>query len=130
MNEPRFHRVYPPILERARELRQPQTPAEQRLWAALRDRGLGGFKFRRQHPIHHFIVNFFCHQCSLVIEVDGDSHAAQAEYDQARTEWLTDHGCTVVRFTNQDVHQRLEGVTQSILEHCFKLSGQQDMPSP
>jgi very-short-patch-repair endonuclease len=130
MNQPQRHRIYPPVLERARELRHPQTPAEQRLWATLRDRRLGGFKFRRQHPIDRFIVDFFCHECSLVVEVDGESHATQVEYDQARTEWLNDHGCTVVRFSNQDVDQRLEGVTHVILEHCLRLSGRRDFPSP
>ncbi|MBE2235569.1 MAG: endonuclease domain-containing protein [Anaerolinea sp.] len=130
MDQSHLHRIYPPILERARELRQPQTPAEQRLWNALRDRRLGGFKFRRQHPIDRFIVDFFCHECSLVIEADGDSHATQVEYDQARTEWLNDRGYTVVRFTNQDIYQRLEGVAMTILEHCQRLSGRQDLPSP
>ncbi|MFZ2362425.1 MAG: DUF559 domain-containing protein [Anaerolineae bacterium] len=130
VQDQRRHRIYPPILERARELRQPQTPAEQRLWAAIRDRRLEGYKFRRQHPIDRFIVDFFCHECSLVIEVDGDSHVLQAEYDQARTEWLNDHGYTVIRFTNQDVHQRFPAVVQAIHEECMKLSGRKDSPSP
>ena len=130
MQDQKLHRIYPPILERSRELRQPQTPAEQRLWTAVRDRRLGGYKFRRQHPIDRFIVDFFCHECSLVIEVDGDSHVSQVEYDQARTEWLNDRGYTVIRFTNQDVHQRLSAVLQAIHEECQKLSGKSDSPSP
>jgi very-short-patch-repair endonuclease len=130
MRDQKLHRVYPPILERSRELRQPQTPAEQRLWAALRDRRLGGYKFRRQHPIDRFIVDFFCHECSLVLEVDGDSHATQAEYDQARTEWLNDRGYTVIRFTNQDIYKRFPGVQEAILEQCQRLSGKAGLPTP
>ena len=130
MQDQKLHRVFPPILERSRELRQPQTPPEQRLWAALRDRRLGGYKFRRQHPIDRFIVDFFCHECSLVVEVDGDSHATQIEYDQARTEWLNDHGYTVVRFTNQDIYKRFPAVLEAILEQCQALSGNEDLPTP
>ncbi|HIP95769.1 MAG TPA: DUF559 domain-containing protein, partial [Anaerolineae bacterium] len=66
MNTEKQHRVYPPILARARELRQPQTPAESRLWSRLRNRQLSGFKFRRQHPIGRFIVDFYCAACRLV----------------------------------------------------------------
>ena len=130
MDQPQLHRVYPPILERARELRRPQTRAEQKLWSALRDRRLGGFKFRRQHPIDRFIVDFFCHECSLVIEVDGDSHVTQVEYDQARTAWLSDRGCAVIRFTNQEVFVHGEAVLNAILETSQRLSGRQDFPSP
>ena len=130
MDQPQLHRIYPPLLERARELRQPQTPAEQRLWNALRDRRLGGFKFRRQHPIGRFIVDFFCHECALVVEVDGDSHVTQVEYDQARTEWLNNRGYIVVRFTNQDVYKRFQAVLEAILHECEKLSGRRDSPSP
>jgi very-short-patch-repair endonuclease len=84
------HRIYPPLLARAREMRHPQTPAESRLWSRLRNAQLGGFKFRRQHPIDRFIADFYCAACRLVIEIDGDSHAAQAEYDVARTAWLNE----------------------------------------
>jgi very-short-patch-repair endonuclease len=110
-------RIYPPILARAHELRQPQTPAEARLWACLRSRQLGGFKFCRQHPIDRFIVDFYCATCRLV-EIDGDSHAEQVKYDQARTEWLEDSGYQVIRFTNRDVLHRREAVLDAILEAC------------
>lgn len=130
VQDQRRHRIYPPILERARELRQPQTPAEQRLWAAIRDRRLEGYKFRRQHPIDRFIVDFFCHDCSLVLEVDGDSHATQAEYDQARTEWLNDRGYTVIRFTNQDIYKRFPAVLEAILEQCQRRSDTECLPTP
>ena len=130
MPDDRLHRIYPPILERARELRQPQTAAEQKLWSALRNRQLGGFKFRRQHPIDRFIVDFFCHECALVIEVDGDSHVSQVEYDHARAEWLNDRGYHVVRFTNQEVERQLPAVLEVIWQECVKRSVSEDSPSP
>jgi very-short-patch-repair endonuclease len=125
----RRHRVHPLILTRARELRQPQTPAEARLWARLQNRQLGGFKFRRQHPIGRFIVDFYCAACRLAIEIDGPSHTDQVEYDQARTAWLTDRGHHVIRFTNQDVFQRLDAALEAILEECDRLA-QTQAPSP
>jgi very-short-patch-repair endonuclease len=123
------HRIYPPILAGIRELRQPQTPAETKLWSHLRNRQLGGFKFRRQHPIDRFIVDFYCVACRLVIEIDGDSHTEQVEYNQARTEWLNDRGCHVIRFTNRDVFQRLGAVLEAILQECHKLVLDQTSPS-
>jgi very-short-patch-repair endonuclease len=112
------HRIYPPLLAWARELRQPQTPAERKLWARLRDRQLGGLKFRRQHPIGRFIVDFYCAGCGLVVEVDGDTHAEQVEYDQARTAWLEAQGYHVIRFANRDVHQQTDAVLEAILREC------------
>lgn len=109
-------RIDPKILQRARELRQPQTPAEQTLWSRLRNEQLNGVKFRRQHPIGHFIVDFYCAQSKLVIEIDGDSHAEQVEYDQARTDWLESQGYRVIRYTNEDVKTRLTAVLNDILE--------------
>lgn len=117
---PKRHRVYPPILDRARELRQPQTPAEARCWARLRNRQLGGFKFRRQHPVGRFIVDFYCAAARLVIEIDGDTHADQTDYDQARTEWLNERRYQVIRFTNGDVFSRMEGVLEAIWQECEK----------
>jgi very-short-patch-repair endonuclease len=130
MDNPQTHHIHPSLLARARELRQPQTPAEQRLWAALRNRHLEGFKFRRQHPIGRFIVDFYCYECALVVEIDGDSHVAQMEYDQARTEWLSDRGNRVLRFTNQDVERRLDAVLEAIWEECRRRRAGEDSPSP
>lgn len=123
------HRLYPPILQAARELRQPQTPAEQKLWSRLHDRQLAGLKIRRQHPIDRFIIDFYCAEAKLCIEVDGDSHAEQMEYDQARTAYLNELGYAVIRFTNREVWGQLEAVLQAIAEECRKLIGD-DPPSP
>lgn len=106
------------MIARACELRQPQTPAESKLWARLRDRRLGGFKFRRQHPLGCFVVDFYCAVRRLVVEIDGDSHAEQVEHDAARTEWLEEHGCRVIRFTNREVCNQLDAVLEAILEEC------------
>jgi len=112
----RRHRVYPPLLARARELRQPQTPAETTLWRVLRNRSLQ-YKFRRQHPIENFIVDFYCAQAKLCIEIDGSSHLepSQAEYDDARTAYLEESGGTVIRFTNDDVRYNLDAVVEEII---------------
>ena len=105
---------YPPrqIVARAKELRRPLTPQEAKLWQQLRGKQLFGLKFRRQHPIHTFILDFYCHAKQLVVEIDGDSHdkPVQQCYDQARTEWLEQRGLQVIRFTNRDVEHNLEGV--------------------
>ncbi len=72
------------VQQRARELRQEMTPAEKTLWEQLRNRKLGGFKFRRQHPLDRFIVDFYCAACKLIVEVDGDIHDLQQERDAIR----------------------------------------------
>jgi very-short-patch-repair endonuclease len=107
------------MLYRARELRRNTTKAEERLWRQLRSRNIEGLKFRRQHPVGSFIVDFYCPQSKLIIEVDGGSHADQQEYDQQRTEWLQARGYRVIRFTNDDVKEALDGVIERILEECL-----------
>lgn len=101
--------------ERARELRKDMTYAEKRLWQYLRNGQLDGARFRRQHAVDTYIVDFFCAKSKLVIEVDGDSHAAQMEYDAARTQWLNEqHHYRVLRFTNQEVLTNIEAVIETI----------------
>ena len=116
------------IKARAKELRRPLTPQERTLWQRLRNRQLNGLKFRRQHFIHHFILDFYCHEHQLAVEIDGDSHAepAQLRYDQARTEWLAEHGIRVIRFTNREVEHNLAGVLAEIGRGC----GGDPSPSP
>jgi very-short-patch-repair endonuclease len=114
-------RTPPKLLQAARELRQPQTPAEVKLWSRLRNRQLDGLKFRRQHPIDRFIIDFYCDETKLCVEVDGDSHAEQIEYDQARTTCLNELGYTVIRFTNREVFAQLDAVLQQIATECQQL---------
>lgn len=110
--------IPPAIRQRARELRRPPTPAEHNLWQYLSGRQASGYKFRRQHPIGHFIVDFYCAAAKLVIEIDGEIHMEQVEYDQARTDWLESQGYRVIRFTNREVDEAPIIVVETILEHC------------
>lgn len=100
----------------ARHLRQHLTPAEAQLWGVLCRRQLAGLKFRCQHPIGRFIVDFYCPSCKLVIEVDGDIHTQQIVYDEARTEQLQAFGYQVLRFTNEEVLRDLQTVLDRIVE--------------
>jgi very-short-patch-repair endonuclease len=110
-------RVHPVIRQFARELRQPQTPAEATLWRHLRNRNLK-YKFRRQHPIDFFIIDFYCAKAKLLIEIDGASHdeKEQQEYDQARAEYLEALGYKVIRFRNEDVRYNAHAVVTAIIE--------------
>lgn len=96
----------------ARDLRQRQTSAEELLWECLRDRRLNNLKFRRQHPAANtaFVVDFFCHECRLAVELDGGIHAQQQQEDQSRQQALEDAGITVIRFSNDEVFNALERV--------------------
>jgi very-short-patch-repair endonuclease len=105
------------LLRAARELRRKATDAEKYLWSLLRNRQLAGYKFRRQHPLGRFVLDFYCHEAKLCVELDGGQHAepAQADYDRERTVWLNREGIRVIRFWNTDVLNNIEGVLQSIL---------------
>jgi len=119
MEEKATLEVIPFILRLARDHRHPLTPAESKIWARVRNRGLG-FKIRRQHPIWRFIADFYCAEAKLVIEIDGDSHTEpdQEEYDGARTKWLEERGHKVIRITNEDVHRHLEAAFNEIFLTC------------
>ena len=99
---------------KARGLRQSSTDAERRMWSALRDRRLLMYKFRRQHPIGGFIVDFACTEYRFVIEVDGGQHAHNAR-DARRTAWLKSQGWKITRFWNNDVLSNTNGVVDTIL---------------
>src|SRR3546814_8454866 len=90
------------------------TPGEKELWSVLRGGGLNGYKFRRQQRLGPFVADFVCQSARLVIEVDGDSHARQIDYDARRTSFLAEEGYRVLRFTNRDVTDNLEGVYRAI----------------
>jgi 5-methyltetrahydrofolate--homocysteine methyltransferase len=98
---------HPAIYEIARELRQTSTLAEKMLWEQLRGRGLKGKKFRRQHPLGPFILDFYCIEERLAIEVDGPIHNLQTEQDLERTQMLNALGCRVLRFTNEEIEHYL-----------------------
>ena len=98
----------------ARRLRRDQTEAEKRLWLHLRDRRLGGRKFKRQCPVDRFIVDFLCADAHLIVEVDGGQHAVRAQADARRTEILESLGYMVLRYWNNDVMANIEGVVEDI----------------
>src|SRR5215211_3637255 len=98
----------------ARDLRKRMTPAERRLWSVLRDGRLLGAKVRRQHPAGRFILDFYCPAARLAIEVDGEIHSHQAEYDEGRTAYLESCGVRVIRFRNEEVLHALPGVVDRI----------------
>ena len=100
---------------RARRLRRDMPPAERAVWAVLRARGLGGWKFRRQVPIGPYIVDFLCVEKRLVLEIDGRSHDARLEYDKKREIYLRSEGFRVVRLCNDNVYEKLEGAMWKIL---------------
>lgn len=104
------------LRDRARELRGNPTEAEQLVWRHLRLKQLDGYRFRRQHPIGTYIVDFFCFEKSLVIEIDGGHHTEQTEYDDARTSWLEANGCTVLRFWNSQILNEIDAVLEAILK--------------
>lgn len=105
------------------KLRDLLTPAEARLWDAIRDRQLNGLRFRCQHPVGRFILDFYCPSHRLVVEVEGGSHDGRHAYDQARTEALAAFGYHVIRFRNADVLDRLPAVLETIRETARILSG-------
>jgi very-short-patch-repair endonuclease len=100
----------------AGELRKLPTPAEAKLWAALRGNKLDDINFRRQHAIGKYIVDFCSPKNKLVIELDGGQHADLEEYDMQRTEFLESQGYQVIRFSNHDVLRNLDSVIRAIHE--------------
>jgi very-short-patch-repair endonuclease len=101
---------------KARALRTSQTSAEARLWQAIRNRRLARWKFRRQHPIDRYVVDFVSLDGKLIVEVDGVTHAtpSEIEHDRARSDVLESCGFLIVRVTNIDVYENLEGVLELI----------------
>ena len=95
---------------RARDLRVDATYPERRLWLHLRGRRLAGLKFVRQAPIEPFIVDFFCRERRLVVELDGESHTDRASYDHERQQFLEGLGLIILRVANDDVLSNIEGV--------------------
>ena len=126
---PRAIRGQTSHLDIKRRLRSNMTGPETRLWSALRARQLQGMKFRRQHGIGPYIVDFYCPEQSLVIEVDGDSHANadQIVRDQLRDKYFQSLGLRVIRYFNNDIVKNLAGVLEDLAE---KLASGSTSPRP
>ena len=101
---------------RARDLRRTMTLPEVLVWQHIRGRRLDGIRFRRQHPIGPYILDFFCEDARLTVEVDGESHsqAEAVEHDKRRTEWLNARGISVLRIPARDVLSELPAVVDHI----------------
>jgi very-short-patch-repair endonuclease len=106
----------PLLIERCREFRKNPTLAEALLWEQLRNKRLAGIKFRRQHPIAGYVLDFFCFEIKLGVELDGavHTHKDQAEYDACRTLELTEEGVTILRFWNSEVIGGIDSVLERI----------------
>ncbi|WP_262708659.1 endonuclease domain-containing protein [Natronoflexus pectinivorans] len=103
-------------INKAKELRKRMTNSETLLWNQLKGKRICNVRFRRQHPIDIFIADFFCYSALLVVEVDGETHNYQENYDINRTAELERFGVEVIRFTNQEVETDLEKVLNKIEE--------------
>ena len=93
-----------------REMRRKPTRTEDSLWQRLRNRRLAGFRFRRQHSIERFVVDFYCPEADLIVEVDGPIHRYERAEDAIRQEFLEAQGLRVLRFSDEDVTMRLAEV--------------------
>jgi very-short-patch-repair endonuclease len=111
-----YTRSSPSGYQQAHKLRQAQTPAEIRLWAFLRRRQMQGARFRRQHALGPYVVDFCAPGRKLVIEIDGAQHSEQAEYDAERTDYLNSRGYRVLRFWNTEIMNDIERVLNTICQ--------------
>ena len=108
------------LVPRAKELRKSMTQAERKIWCEVfRNNQFEELRWLRQRPIASFIVDFYCAELKLVVEIDGGSHFTQAGkvYDKERTKILEGYGLTVIRFTNEEILKNLAGVHQRLLQY-------------
>jgi len=108
----------PPLKERRKELRNNPTAAESVLWAHLQRKQILGKKFRRQYSIGRYIVDSFCVECDIAVELDGSPHFAEliADYEAERTAFLQGQGIEIIRFENRMVFENIEAVLETIRE--------------
>jgi len=112
--------IWPDLQEQAVRMRGRSTPAEDRMWQELRNGRVDGLRFRRQHPVGRFIVDFYCVRAGLVVEVDGPIHKDQLQADQERDAFLSSMGLKVIRFTNDEVMSQITQVVARIREAAIQ----------
>jgi very-short-patch-repair endonuclease len=100
----------------AGNLRYESTPEEKKVWNALRNRKFHNYKFRRQHVIEGFVVDFYCQKLRLAVEVDGKIHERQKEYDELRQQLIEEKGIKFIRITNEEINKDIEIVFSKIIE--------------
>lgn len=117
--QPKYIPYYKRFIEKACENRSNPTSAERKMWFEMLGRkSFQNLKFTRQKPVANYIVDFYCSELRLAIEIDGESHAEQEEYDRIRTKLLGSHGITVIRYSNTDVIHNLDGIFEDL---CGKI---------
>ena len=116
------------VADLARTMRSAMTPAEKLLWEQIRKRGVEGTRFRRQRPIGRFIVDFYCAETGLIVEVDGAVHRGREKYDENRDEFLSAGGYTILRFTNDEIHYRMDEVMEKIRWTILEMRGNGKTP--
>ena len=124
------NKLDPQLLIFAKTMRHTATDAEHLMWQLLRAKRFMNLKFRRQHVIKPYIVDFYCHEIGLVIELDGNQHGVDdaIEYDVERTKFLEALGLTVVRYWNYDVLSRKDVVLEDLWRVCFELKSKSTSP--
>jgi very-short-patch-repair endonuclease len=134
---PRIRRGQPDKLPFKRRLRNDMTASERRLWTQLRSRQFHSLRFRRQHGIGPYIVDFYCPALLLVLEVDGDTHGnqSQTERDCERTDYFRSLGLHVLRYTNTEILENLDGVLEDLTKKLKGLTpqvqaGRRNLPPP
>lgn len=123
MDKTMFYDAKPKIFEYAKQLRNDMTEWEKKVWEFLRKNKIYGYRFRAQHPINIYIVDFYCHPLKLVIEIDGEIHENEdaREYDKGREDELREFGLHIIRFTSDEVLTGFEKVKQNILDIAWHL---------
>jgi very-short-patch-repair endonuclease len=114
LNKSMYFGARPETLSAAKILRRKMTVSEKLLWERLNQKKVSGIRFRRQHPISYFIADFYCHEARLVIELDGEIHKQQVEYDDGRSAEMEKYFIKVIRFTNSVVENNMEEVIRRI----------------
>ncbi|WP_180179179.1 endonuclease domain-containing protein [Acinetobacter sp. YH12041] len=123
-------KIDPQLLEFAKSMRHSATDTENLMWQLLRAKRFMNLKFRRQHVIASFIVDFYCHEIGLVIELDGSQHGTDdvIEYDAERTKFLEALGLAVVRYWNNEVLLETDAVLDDLWEVCLGLKSKNTSP--
>jgi very-short-patch-repair endonuclease len=119
------HQATQAARQNAKSLRTDMTDAERRIWSRLRREQLG-CRFRRQHPIGGYVVDFACLEPKLIVEIDGSQHMDQISYDERRTAWLAQHGFRVLRFWSNDALSQ----TDAVVEQIFAVVRELRSPAP
>ena len=118
-----YYGATPLIFERAFRLRRNMTSSEKLLWSKLKKKQIAGVRFRRQHPVSRYIVDFYCHTARLVVELDGKIHLAKKQSDEERTKEIEKLGLQIIRFDNEEVELNIDQVVAKITAKVVAVLG-------